>query len=108
MNLDEARDSKTAALTVTEVAELLGIDVRTVSRGCDDGQIPSLRIGRRLLIPRLPLLTLLGADGPPPGPEPSGRDSPPPADTSPVGAVPPEAPGSNDALVNVHDLRRTG
>jgi len=108
MNLDDVRHSKAAALTVTETADVLQVDVRTVSRACDEGQIPSLRIGRRLLIPRLPLLTLLGADGPPPGPEPSGRDSPPPADKSPVGAVPPEAPGSNDALVNVHDLRRTG
>ena len=61
MNLDDVRASKAAALTVTETAELLGVDVRTVSRACDEGQIPSLRISRRLLIPRLPLLALLGA-----------------------------------------------
>jgi len=54
--------SATATLTVTEVAALLGLDARTVSRACQDGQLPSLRVGRRLLVPRLPLLALLGVD----------------------------------------------
>ncbi|MFQ1002609.1 helix-turn-helix domain-containing protein [Modestobacter sp. SSW1-42] len=61
MNLDDLCNSKAAALTVTDVASVLGVDVRTVSRACDEGQLPSLRISRRLLIPRLPLLALLGA-----------------------------------------------
>jgi len=61
MNLDDIRASQVAALTVTDVADVLGVDPRTVSRACDDGQLPSLRLGRRLLIPRLPLLALLGA-----------------------------------------------
>ena len=62
MNLDDVRSSKAAALTVTDVASVLGVDARTVSRACDEGQLPSLRVSRRLLIPRLPLLALLGAD----------------------------------------------
>lgn len=61
MNLDDVRRSTAAALSVTQTAGLLGVDERTVSRACEDGQLPSLRVGRRLLIPRLPLLTLLGA-----------------------------------------------
>ncbi|TFV49528.1 helix-turn-helix domain-containing protein [Blastococcus sp. TF02A-35] len=61
MNLTAACRSEAAALTVAQVAQILEVDVRTVSRACDEGQIPSLRVGRRLLIPRLPLLALLGA-----------------------------------------------
>lgn len=61
MKLDDALTSRAAALTVTQTAELLDVDVRTVSRACDEGQLPSLRVGRRLLVPRLPLLALLGA-----------------------------------------------
>lgn len=60
MNLEDAVRSQAAALTVTDTAALLDVDVRTVSRACDEGQLPSLRLGRRLLIPRLPLLALLG------------------------------------------------
>lgn len=62
MNLDQVRTSPRAALTVTDVARLLELDERTVRRACEDGDLPSLRVGRRLLLPRLPLLTLLGAD----------------------------------------------
>lgn len=54
--------SATATLSVTDVAALLGLDARTVSRACQDGQLPSLRVGRRLLVPRLPLLALLGVE----------------------------------------------
>ena len=62
MNLTDLQASKAAAFTVTDVASLLAVDERTVRRACEDGQLPSLRIGRRLLIPRLPLLAALGAD----------------------------------------------
>jgi excisionase family DNA binding protein len=62
VNLAEARQSQVAALTILQTAQLLQVDVRTVSRACEEGQLPHLRIGRRLLIPRLPLLALLGAD----------------------------------------------
>lgn len=61
MNLDELRRSSKAALTVTDVARLLELDERTVRRACEDGDLPSIRIGRRLLVPTAPLLALLGA-----------------------------------------------
>lgn len=61
MNLDDVRRSRAAALTVAQTSQVLGVDPRTVTRACDDGQLPCVRVGRRLLIPRLPLLTLLGA-----------------------------------------------
>jgi excisionase family DNA binding protein len=38
--------------TVAAVAGVLDVDERTVRRACEDGQIPSIRVGRRLLIPR--------------------------------------------------------
>lgn len=50
-----------ACLTMAEVAQLLELDVRTVARGCADGQLPSIRVGRRTLVPREPLIALLRA-----------------------------------------------
>lgn len=60
MNLDDLMKSSAAVVTIAEAAELLGVDVRTVSRAMNNGDLPALRVGRRLLIPRLPLLTHLG------------------------------------------------
>lgn len=58
-SLDDVRGMSTACLTMADVARLLEIDVRTVSRACADGQLPSLRVGRRTLVPREPLIALL-------------------------------------------------
>jgi hypothetical protein len=80
MTLDELRSSKAAVLTVVQTADVLADltgkrpDERTVRRACEEGQIQCVRLGRRILIPRLPLLELLGASppddegGPLPGP----------------------------------------
>lgn len=65
MNLDQLRAGDKAAVTVTDVARLLGVDERTVRRACEDGDLPSIRVGRRVLLPRLPLLALLGAEDTP-------------------------------------------
>lgn len=86
MTLDDVRASTAAVLTVTHVARLLTdldgehLDERTVRRACEDGQLPCIRVGRRLLIPRLPLLALLSA-----GPDMSeaGPVSPATATTEP-------------------------
>ncbi|WP_448629545.1 helix-turn-helix domain-containing protein [Cellulomonas soli] len=51
-------------LNRVEVAALLGIDARTVTSGVESGSIPGLRIGRRILIPRQPLLDALGISEP--------------------------------------------
>jgi excisionase family DNA binding protein len=48
-----------AAVTVAATAEVLNVDERTVTRAIRDGQLPSVRVGRRLLVPRLRLLALL-------------------------------------------------
>ncbi len=65
MNLDDLRASTAAVLTVTQTAAILRdldgntLDERTVRRACQDGQIQCIYVGRRLLIPREPLLALL-------------------------------------------------
>ncbi|MGY5883174.1 helix-turn-helix domain-containing protein [Modestobacter lacusdianchii] len=60
MDLDDLVNSSSAVVTVAQAAELLGVDVRTVSRAMNNGDLPALRVGRRLLIPRLLLMAHLG------------------------------------------------
>ncbi|MFC8921735.1 helix-turn-helix domain-containing protein [Cellulosimicrobium sp. NPDC057127] len=51
-------------LNVGEVASLLGVDPRTVASSVHAGELPGTRLGRRLLIPRAPLLDRLGVRAP--------------------------------------------
>ncbi len=60
MNLEELRISRAAVVTVAQAAAVFGVDVRTVTRAIENGELPALRLGRRVLIPRLPLLAALG------------------------------------------------
>lgn len=60
MDLDELRISQAAVVTVAQAASVFGVDVRTVTRAIENGELPALRLGRRVLIPRLPLLAALG------------------------------------------------
>ncbi len=54
--------SRAAVVTVAQAASVLGVDVRTVTRAIVKGELPALRLGRRVLIPRLPLLAALGVE----------------------------------------------
>ncbi|MGO2750295.1 MAG: helix-turn-helix domain-containing protein [Pseudoclavibacter sp.] len=58
LTLDELRASKLAVLSRQQVADILGVDPRTVSAGVEEGNIPALKIGRRVLIPRDRFLAL--------------------------------------------------
>lgn len=58
-DLVSLRASTRATLTVAEVAELLEVDHRTVLRAIRDEQLPSIPVGRRILVPREPLLAML-------------------------------------------------
>ncbi len=60
MDLDELRISRAAVVTVAQAASVFGVDVRTVARAIENGELPAVRLGRRVLIPRLPLLAVLG------------------------------------------------
>jgi excisionase family DNA binding protein len=53
-------EAATAVVTVAQAASVLGVDVRTVSRAIENGELPALRLGHRVLVPRLPLLAALG------------------------------------------------
>ena len=58
-NLNEDRQT----LTVSEAAALLGIGRNTAYEGVRRGQIPAIKIGRRLLIPRAALEAVLARGG---------------------------------------------
>lgn len=58
-DLESLTDSTRATVTRAEVARLPDVDVRTVGRAIADGQLPVLRISRRLLFPRVPLAEML-------------------------------------------------
>ena len=63
ITLDELRDSGRATVTMQEAAQLLGVDARTVSGAVRAGEIPAIRVGRRVLIPRHRFIAYLdGAD----------------------------------------------
>lgn len=62
LTLEAIREMTKAALSRKEAASALDIDPRTLDKGIDNGTIPSVTIGRRVLIPRLPFLALFGAD----------------------------------------------
>jgi excisionase family DNA binding protein len=59
MDLESARASTAATFTRKEVAELFSCDPRTITEGIRAGSIPAIRIGRRVVIPREPLLRML-------------------------------------------------
>jgi excisionase family DNA binding protein len=60
VDLEDLRKSRAAVVTVAQAADVFGVDVRTVTRAIANGELPALRLGRRVLIPRLPLLAALG------------------------------------------------
>ena len=60
--ISDIANMDTFAITRAVGARALDIDVRTITRGIEEGTIPSVKIGRRVLIPRLPFLALFGAN----------------------------------------------
>lgn len=59
MNFKDLNNSAKAAIRPTDAAAILEVDPRTVLRAIEEGTIPSIRVGRRVLIPRLPFLRML-------------------------------------------------
>ena len=49
--------------TVAEAARMLGLSVASAYRAIESGEIPSIRIGGRILVPRSQLLALIGGKG---------------------------------------------
>lgn len=61
MNLADVRAR--ATLTVPEAGRLLGIGRDAAYAAAERGEIPTLRLGRRIVVPVPRLLALLGAPG---------------------------------------------
>ena len=62
LGMSTLRRSDVAALTRTQVAELFGVDVRTITSAIQSGQLPCVRVGRLVFVPREPLLAMLSGD----------------------------------------------
>lgn len=54
--------STSLALTMKDAAKLVGVDYRTIKLGIDNGTIPTVQLGPRPMIPRVPLLRAFGVD----------------------------------------------
>lgn len=61
MEIDELK--KRTVLTACEVAEVLNLSVSHVYQSIARGDIASLKIGRRVVIPARPLIEKLGLSG---------------------------------------------
>jgi excisionase family DNA binding protein len=57
-------DTEPLTLTVPETARLLGIGVNQCYAAVAKGELPAIKIGRRLLISRQKLLAMLNGGGP--------------------------------------------
>jgi excisionase family DNA binding protein len=62
ITLTEARER--AAISVEQAAHLLGIGRQSAYAATGDGTLPTVRIGRRLLVPTERLLAMLAGDSP--------------------------------------------
>lgn len=55
-------DQLPPTISVEHAGELLGISRRSAYRAASRGELPAIRVGRRLLVPTAKLLDLLGLD----------------------------------------------
>lgn len=62
MSIKEVIESGRGAISISQTADLMGCDPRTVSRGIAQGEIDSFAVGRRILVPVVPLLKKLGVE----------------------------------------------
>ena len=62
VTIEMLRNSRSLVITRTEAAHALGVDPRTVTAEIESGTIPSVRIGRRVVIPREKFLRLFDPD----------------------------------------------
>lgn len=58
LGIDDLRRRRSLVITRQEAAEALGVDPRTITVGIEDGTIPSVKLGRRVVIPREKFLAL--------------------------------------------------
>ena len=56
------RSQNSLALTYKDAAALVGVEYRTIKLGVERGTIPTVQLGPRRMIPRVPLLRAFGVD----------------------------------------------
>ena len=57
--------TESAVLSVNECAKILHLSRGSIYQGCLTGEIPHIKVGRRILIPRVGLYKLLESAGKP-------------------------------------------
>ena len=57
-------ESLSPTITVEHAGQLLGLSRSSAYRAATRGEIPTIRIGRRLLVPTARLMTMLGIETP--------------------------------------------
>lgn len=63
MPIMEEKFEEKLVLTVDEAAKLLGVSRPTAYQGVERGEIPSIRVGKRILIPRAALEKMMETAG---------------------------------------------
>ncbi len=58
LTIDDIRASRAFVITRLDAARALGVDPRTITASIEDGTIPSVKLGRRVVIPREAFLRL--------------------------------------------------
>lgn len=58
LDLDDLRQRRSFVITRQEAADALGVDPRTITASINDGTIPSVKLGRRVVIPREKFLAI--------------------------------------------------
>ena len=64
MTLDDLRDGSIVVLTIEQTADLLGMRRTATYESVRRGEIPSLKLGRRRLVPVPALLRMLDGETP--------------------------------------------
>ena len=58
LDMDDLRKRRSLVITRKETTEALGVDPRTITTSINDGTIPHVKLGRRIVIPREKFLAL--------------------------------------------------
>ena len=62
LTIETLRNARSLVITRTEAARALGVDPRTITAGIENGTLPSVKLGRRVVIPREKFLRLFEPD----------------------------------------------
>ena len=62
LTIEMLRNARSLVITRTEAARALGVDPRTITAGIENGTLPSVKLGHRVVIPREKFLRLFDPD----------------------------------------------